>query len=442
MKVIIIGGVAAGMSAASKLKRLDDQATIKVYEKGEDLSYSGCGMPYYLGDIVTDGQRLIARTKEDFEAQGIEVYLNHEVISVNHKEKTVTIRNLETNKEIIDTYDKLLIGTGTYANRTNTPGSEKVNVYVLNQLEDMRALKPVIDKAKSVAVIGGGYIGIEVAENLAHKGIKVDIIELAPQLLTVYDKAIAQKAQEALEQKGVKVHLNEKLLKYDLENNKTIITTDKTNYEVDVIIEAIGVRPNTAFLKDTGMEMLRNGAIVINDKCETNLKDIYAAGDCAAYHHLIKNELAYVPLGTHANKTGRIVAENMVGLDSKFNGIVGSNIIKVTDLAFAKTGIGIDEAKRLNLDYDYVDVTAKNQTGYYPGAKSIFMRIVYEKSTGILKGAQLVGEKGVSDRINIMALAITKSLTAKEFSQLDFAYAPPFSPVWDPLQVATNQIKV
>jgi NADPH-dependent 2,4-dienoyl-CoA reductase/sulfur reductase-like enzyme len=442
MKVIIIGGVAAGMSAASKLKRLDDQATIKVYEKGEDLSYSGCGMPYYLGDIVTDEQRLIARTKEDFEAQGIEVYLNHEVISVNHKEKTVTIRNLETNKEIIDTYDKLLIGTGTYANRTNTPGSEKVNVYVLNQLEDMRALKPVIDKAKSVAVIGGGYIGIEVAENLAHKGIKVDIIELAPQLLTVYDKAIAQKAQEALEQKGVKVHLNEKLLKYDLENNKTIITTDKTNYEVDVIIEAIGVRPNTAFLKDTGMEMLRNGAIVINDKCETNLKDIYAAGDCAAYHHLIKNELAYVPLGTHANKTGRIVAENMVGLDSKFNGIVGSNIIKVTDLAFAKTGIGIDEAKRLNLDYDYVDVTAKNQTGYYPGAKSIFMRIVYEKSTGILKGAQLVGEKGVSDRINIMALAITKSLTAKEFSQLDFAYAPPFSPVWDPLQVATNQIKV
>ena len=442
MKVIIIGGVAAGMSAASKLRRLDGEAIINVYEKGDDLSYSGCGMPYFLGDVVTDEKKLIARTKQDFQTQDISVFLRHEVISVNHQEKLVTIKNIDTNEVITDSYDKLLIGTGTYANRTNTPGSEKVNVYVLNQLDDMRTLKPLTDKAKSVAVIGGGYIGIEVAENLAHKGIHVEIIELAPQLLTVYDKAIAQMAQDALEQKGVKIHLNEKLLNYDLHNNKSVVNTDKFTYEVDLIIEAIGVRPNTAFLKDTGLEMLRNGAIVINENCETNLKDIYAAGDCAAYHHLIKDEMAYVPLGTHANKTGKIVAENMVGIDSKFNGIVGSNIIKVVDLAFAKTGMGIDEAKRLNLDYDYVDVTAKNQTGYYPGAKSIFMRIVYEKSTGILKGAQLVGEKGVSDRINIMALAITKSLTAKEFSQLDFAYAPPFSPVWDPLQVATNQIKV
>ncbi|MDT8337545.1 MAG: CoA-disulfide reductase [Candidatus Izemoplasmatales bacterium] len=442
MKVVIIGGVAAGMSAASKLKRLDNQANIIVYEKGKDLSYSGCGMPYYLGDIVTDEQKLVARTKEDFLAQGIDVFLRHEVIKLNPQEKSVVVKNLETNEQFIEKYDKLLIGTGTTANRTNTPGSEKVKVHVLNQLEDMRALKPIVDKAKSVAVIGGGYIGIEVAENLIHKGLNVEIIELAPQLLTVYDKAIAQKAQDALEQKGVKVHLNEKLLNYDLENNKAIITTDKATYKVDLIIEAIGVRPATAFLKDTGLEMIRNGAIVINDKCETSLKDVYAAGDCVAYHHLIKNELAYVPLGTHANKTGRIVAENMVGIDSRFNGIVGSNIIKVTDLAFAKTGIGIDEAKKLNLDYDYVDVNAKNQTGYYPGAKSIFMRIVYEKSTGILKGAQLVGEKGVSDRINIMALAITKSLTAKEFSQLDFAYAPPFSPVWDPLLVAANRIKV
>jgi NADPH-dependent 2,4-dienoyl-CoA reductase/sulfur reductase-like enzyme len=442
MKTIIIGGVAAGMSTAAKLRRLDINMEITVYEKGSDLSYSGCGMPYYLGDIITDEQKLIARTKDDFTKENIEVFLNHEVIQVNSKDKTVIVRDLTSNKEVIDHYDKLLIGTGTKAIRTNVPGSDKVDIYVLNQLDDMREIKQVIDKTNSVAVIGGGYIGIEVAENFAHKGIKVHIIELADQLLRVFDKTVAKLAQEKLETAGVEVHLEEKLISYEQSKGLTIVYTDKSSYEVDMVIEAIGVRPATEFLKDTEIEMLKNGAIIVNERCETSLKDIYSAGDCATYHHLIKDELVYVPLGTHANKTGRIVAENIAGNDEVFKGIVGSNIIKVFDYAFAKTGLGIDEAKRLNLDYDYVDVTAKNQTGYYPGAKKIFMRIVYEKQTGVLKGAQLVGEKGVSDRINIMALAITKSLTAKEFSQLDFAYAPPFSPVWDPLQIATNQIKV
>ena len=208
------------------------------------------------------------------------------------------------------------------------------------------------------------------------------------------------------------------------------------------MVEAVGVIPNTSFLKNTGIKMLQNGAIVVNNRGETSIDHIYAAGDCAAYYHIIKDELVFVPLGTHANKTGRIVAENIAGQHETFNGIVGSNIIKVMDLAFGKTGYGIDEARRRHLDYDFVDITAKTKSGYFPGVKDIFVRIVFERKTGILKGAQLVGEQGVSDRVNIIALAITKQLTAKEFSQLDFAYAPPFSPVWDPLQVATNQIKV
>jgi len=442
MKTIIIGGVAAGMTAAAKLRRLDKNADITVYEKGTDLSYSGCGMPYYLSDIVTDESSLVARYKEDFEKNNIHVLLNHEVISVNEKDKTIKVVDLINQQELSDHYDKLLIATGTKARRTNVPGSELVNPYVLNQLSDARLIKPLIENAKTVAIIGGGYIGLEVAENFAHKGIKVHVIQLSNQILGVFDKDISSMAQKALENKGVSIHLLEQLSSYEKIENKTIVHTDKSNYEVDFVIEAIGVIPNTAFLKETGIKMLRNGAIAVNGRCETSIDDIYAAGDCASYHHLIKDELVYVPLGTHANKTGRIVAENIAGNKESFNGIVGSSIIKIVDLGLAKTGLGIDEAKRLNLDYDYVDVTAKNQTGYYPGAKDIFMRIVYEKTTGILKGAQLVGEKGISDRINIMALAITKSLTAKELSQLDFAYAPPFSPVWDPLQVATNQIKV
>ncbi|MGM0496101.1 MAG: CoA-disulfide reductase [Bacillota bacterium] len=442
MKTIIIGGVAAGMSAASKLRRLDKDAIIHVYEKGSDLSYGACGMPYYLGGLIENEEKLIARTKSDFEKKNIKVFLKHEVVKVNPKAKTIEVKNLEQNKIINDKYDKLVIAVGTKANRTNILGTDKANIQVLNKLSDARKLKPLIDKAKSVAIIGGGYIGLEIAENLAHLGKKVDIIERLPQLLPIYDKVIAKKAQTALEAIGVNIYLEENLEEYLQKNNKTIIKTNKNSFEEDLVIEAIGVRPNTEFLKDIGLDMLSNGAIIVNDKMETSLKDIYAGGDCVSYHHLLTNKNAFVPLGTHANKAGRVIAENIAGNKEIFSGIVGSNIIKVDKLAIAKTGLGYQEAKRENFNYEYVDITAKNQAGYYPGAKEIFIRIVYEPKTGILKGAQIVGEKGVSSRINIMALAITKGLTAKEFSGLDLAYAPPFSPVWDPLQIATNQIKV
>lgn len=442
MKTIIIGGVAAGMTAAAKLKRLEPMHQIHVYEKGTDLSYSGCGMPYYLGDIVTDEAKLIARYQDDFKAKGIDVFLNHEVISVNPKDKDVTVTDLLTGKTRTDTYDKLVIATGTTANRTNVKGSDQASLFVLNQLPDMRALKPFIKEKSHVAIIGGGYIGVEVAENLTHKGLHVYLIQRGKQLLNVYDYDIANKAEHALRTHGVEVHLDENLIAYQQENGKTVVETDKGKYPVDFVVEAIGVRPNTSFVKDIGLDMLRNGAILINLHCQTSIPDIYAAGDCVAYYHSIKQEHVFVPLGTHANKTGRVVAEHIAGLDASFPGIIGSNIIKVTNLAFAKTGMGIDEARRLNLPYDFVDITAKHQTSYYPGATDLFIRLVFEKKTGIIKGAQLVGENGVSDRINIMALAITKSLTAKELSQLDFAYAPPFSPVWDPLLIAALQIKV
>lgn len=441
MKTIIIGGVAAGMTSAAKLKRLDPKHIIHVYEKGTDLSYSGCGMPYFLGDIVTDESKLIARYQSDFKKQGIDVFLSHEVTNVNPKSKQVTVLNLKTGITFVDSYDYLVIGTGTTANKTNVLGSKQAHIYVLNQLPDMRHIKPEVVSGRHVAIIGGGYIGVEVAENLIHQGLIVHIIQRGNQLLSVYDYDVAEKARVELENMGVLVHLEEKLQTYETSGDQIVVITDKQTFTVDFVIESIGVRPNTMFLQDTGLKMLKNGAILINSFCETSCPSIYAAGDCAAYYHQITKDYVYVPLGTHANKTGRIVAENIAGLKTTFPGIVGSNIIKVGHLAFAKTGLGIDQALQLNLDYDYVDVTAKHQTSYYPGATDLFMRIVYEKKTGVLKGAQLVGEKGVSDRINIMALAITKSLTASEFSQLDFAYAPPFSPVWDPLLVAANQIK-
>ncbi len=441
MKTIIIGGVAAGMTAAAKLKRLDPNHQIHVYEKGTDLSYSGCGMPYYLGGIVQEEAKLIARYAKDFLAQGIDVFLSHEVTAVNPVAKQVTVQNLTTGAVFQDNYDALVIGTGTTAIRANTLGSDKANLYVLNQLSDMRLIKQEIRKDRHVAIIGGGYIGVEVAENLIHQGMVVHVFQSGKQLLSVFDEAVALKAKAALEAIGVLIYLNEQVKEYQKIDAKTVVITDHRSVEVDLVIESIGVRPNTAFLNSLGLTMLANGAIITDAHGQTSIKDIYAAGDCTAYYHQIKQEHVFVPLGTHANKTGRVVAENIAGLNTTFPGIVGSNILKVAQYAFAKTGFGIDEANRLGLDYDYVDVTAKHQTSYYPGATDLFIRLVFDKQTGVLKGAQLVGEQGVSDRINIMALAITQQMTAADFAQLDFAYAPPFSPVWDPLLVAANQIK-
>ncbi|MGE4572651.1 MAG: FAD-dependent oxidoreductase, partial [Candidatus Izemoplasmatales bacterium] len=262
MKTIIIGGVAAGMSAASKLRRLNPKMTITVYEMGEDLSYGGCGMPYFLGDVIKDENKLLARNKDDFEKQNIQVYLNHEVTHLDYKHQSIEIFDRENKKTIKDQFDYLVIATGTKANRTNIPGSKEVNPYVLNTLEDARKIKANMKDVKEVAIIGGGYIGLEIAENFAHLGIKVHIIERAKQLLIVYDTFVAQKAKEILEKEKIQIYLDEALESYQKDNQKTIIKTNKRTLSVDMVIEAIGVRPNTEFLKDSGIEMLKNGAII------------------------------------------------------------------------------------------------------------------------------------------------------------------------------------
>ena len=439
MKVIVIGGVAAGMSAAAKLKRLSKDTTIVVYEKGSDLSYGACGMPYYLSDIIKDEQSLIARTQEAFIADGIDVFINHEVIEVKPEDKKIVVKH--KNQTFEDTYDKLIIATGAHAIRLPVDGSELSGIHVLNSLEDAKQLKKALQNAQNIAVIGAGFIGVEVAENLVHMHKNIYMIERLDQVLNIYDKSMSMHAQKALEDAGVHLKLSENLKSYEGNTHVQKVVTDKNTYAVDLVIEAIGVRPNTKFLENTGIKRLKNGAIIVNDKMETSIKDIYAAGDCVAYHDNLKNTHVYVPLGTHANKTGRVIASNIAGIPEKFQGIIGSNVVKVMDLTVAKTGLTMKEVEDLKLGYKCVDVTAKNQAGYYPGAEKIYMRIVYDPKTYILKGAQLIGKKGVSSRINIMALAISKEITAKDFSQLDLAYAPPFSPVWDPLQIATNQIK-
>lgn len=442
MKVIVIGGVAAGMTAAMKLRRMNKDVEITVYEKGMDLSYSGCGMPYYIGDIVKEVDTLVARHQSDFENENINMRLSCEVIKIDAKDKKIWIKDLNDDKVFTDKFDKLIIAVGTKANRLNIDGGELENIFVLNQLKDARVIKSFIKKGQTAAIIGGGYIGIELAENLVKRGLKVIIFQRGNHVLNLYDDVFSQKVKDILLDLDVDIRFNEEILSYVKDEKHTILKTNKADYKLDLIVEAIGVKPNTEFLMDSGIVLAKNGAVITNDHMQTNYDDIYAAGDCVLYKHRLLNKQVFMPLGTHANKTGRVIAEHMMGINREFDGVIGSNVIKIGDYTFAKTGLGIKEAKKNGYDYLFVDIKENQITGFYPGAVKIHVRLVYEPKTGVLKGAQLYGKKGVSNRINVMAVAITKGLTAKEFSQLDLAYAPPFSPVWDPLLVAANQIKL
>ena len=441
MKVVVIGGVAAGMSAASKLKRLNKETEIVVFEKGSDLSYGACGMPYYISDMIKDDEALIAKHAKDFEAAGIRIFLKHEVTAVKPNEYKVQVYDEKSGETFDESYDKLIIGSGASAIRLNVEGKDLKAIHTLNSLQDARTLKAKLDDYETIAVIGAGFIGVEVAEQLAEIGKKVLIIEREQQVMPQFDAPISDHALHALEELGINVALGETVKGYKGEGAVEMVETDHDTYAVDAVIEAIGVLPNTSFLKDSGIKMLDNGAVITNEKMETNLKDIYAAGDCASYIHRLKQSQAYIPLGTHANKAGRVIAEQIAGNNLTFHGVIGSTVLKVANLEMAKTGLTVKEAEIESIDIEYVDVKARNQAGYYPGATPIHMRITYDPRTCKLLGAQMIGEQGVASRINIIATAIMQGLTAEMFSNLDLAYAPPFSPVWDPLQIATNQIK-
>ncbi|MGM0436415.1 MAG: CoA-disulfide reductase [Bacillota bacterium] len=441
MKLIIIGAVAAGMSAASKLKRLDPSINITVYEKGRDVSYGACGMPYYVSGDIENDQTLVARTPEEFRKKGIDLHLKHEVTHVDPGNREVTVRGIENDTKFSATYDKLLIATGAGAIRLPIEGSDLGGIITLGTLEDARNMHSVLrdESIQKVAIIGAGYIGVEISESLRKLGKDVRIIEQMPHVLPKFSPMVGEVVEENLRENGVSLHLEERLEKYTGKNRVEALHTDQGVYEVDLVIEAIGVKPATKFLAKSGIDMLENGAIKVNNKMETNIENIYAAGDCAAYPHKLTGEMAYIPLGTHANKAGRIIAERLSGMDSVFHGVIGSSVLKAFELEIARTGVTVEEAK--NFNSDSVMIKAPDRSGYYPGATPIDIQVIYDKDTCKLLGVEMVGEAGVAHRINVAATAISTGLTAHEFSQLDLAYAPPFSPVWDPLQTACNQIK-
>ena len=443
MKLIVIGGVAAGMSAASKLKRVNQDAEIVVYEKGNYLSYGACGLPYFVSGENADYKKMVMRTREQFEQMGMKINTRHEVVKVDPEKKQVMIKCLTEGTLFLDSYDKLVIATGATPIRPPFEGMNLKNIFVLKTIEDGISIKEAVEhqSVKNVVVVGAGYIGIEVVEAMVHRGKNVRLIELGKRILTPFDSEITDLAEAHLKDKGVAFNLGERVERFHGTETVTAVQTDQGVYEADLVVLAVGVTPATAFLKETGINLAANNAIIIDREMRTNLKDIYAAGDCAQVYHKVMEENAYLPLGTTANKCGRILGGNLNGARQKYVGTLGSAAIKVCDLELGRTGLSEDEAKKQAIDYTTVFVETKDHPPYYPNATPIWIKLLCEKGTKRILGAQTIGNKGAVLRVDIFAVAIHNNMTAPELGMTDLVYAPPFAGVWDAVHIASNAVK-
>ncbi|WP_028829952.1 CoA-disulfide reductase [Proteocatella sphenisci] len=443
MKVVVIGGVAAGMSAASKIKRMDPQTEVVVYEKGGYLSYGACGLPYYVGGFNDDYTKMIARSREEFEKSGIKTHLHHEVLKVIPSEKQLLVRNHETGDIFIESYDKMMISTGASAVKPPVEGIDKKGVYQLKTLEDGLRLKEIAadPQIKNVVVVGGGYIGIESVDAFLHLGKNVTCVEFADRILMPFDKEIAALAEQELISKGVNLRTSEKVVSIQGNQSVSSVVTDKGEYQADLVVLSVGVRPATEFLRDTGIHMAQNGALVVDREMKTSISDIWAAGDCSLVYHKGLKENAYLALGTVANKCGRIAGENIMGKHIKFTGALGSAAIKVCNLEMGRTGLGEAEAKKQTLDYKTVIIQAMDHPPYYPDPTPITIKLIYEAGTKRLLGAQSAGIKGAVMRVDVFAVAIHNNMTTDELGMTDLVYAPPFAGVWDAVHIAANAAK-
>lgn len=445
MKIVIIGGVAAGMSAASKIKRTDPQAEVIVYEAGKHLSYGACGLPYYVSGVNNDSSKLIARTEAEFNQLGIKTCLQHKVLKVIPKNKQIFIHDNRNNHLFVENYDKLFIATGAVASVPAIEGREAEGVFQLKTLSDGQLLKEKVEQTdcQNVVIVGGGYIGIEVAESLKEIGKKVTVVEFSQDILAPFDEEISQVARQELTDLGVSLKLNEKVRQIvkDSNHHAKEVVTDKSSYSCDLVVLATGIKPATNFLKDSGIQLSSNGAIVVDREMRTNIADIYAAGDCAQVYHLGKEENDFIPLGTTANKCGRIAGDNLLGAHHKFVGTLGSAAIKIGKLELGRTGLSESEAQALSYDYKTVTVTTQDHPVYYPDPTDIKLKLIYDKRTLRLLGAQGVGEKGVVLRIDMFAIAIHNKMSTAELGMVDLAYAPPFAGVWDAVHIASNAAK-
>ena len=440
MKIVIIGGVAGGATAAARIRRRNEHAEIIVFEKSGYISYANCGLPYYIGDVITDPEELTLQTPESFFRRfRIHMKIHHEVVSIHPDRKTVSVKNLETGEAFEESYDKLILSPGAKPAQPRLPGVGMDQLFTLRTVEDTFRIKEYITKnhPKSVVLAGGGFIGLELAENLRELGMEVTIVQRPRQLMTPFDPDMASMIHSEMRRHGIKL-----LLGYTVEgfrekdHEAEVLLKDNPSLRADMVILAIGVTPDTALAKEAGLELGIKGSIVVNDRMETSVPDIYAAGDAVQVKHYVTGEDTLLSLAGPANKQGRIIADHICGDDSRYPGSQGSSVIKVFDMTAATTGINETNARRAGLQVDTVILSPMSHAGYYPGGKVMTMKVVFEKATCRLLGAQIIGYEGVDKRIDVLATAIHAGMKATQLKDLDLAYAPPYSSAKDPVSMA------
>lgn len=432
MRLVIIGAVAAGTSAAAKARRNDENAEIIIYDKDSFISYSGCGMPYYIGGEVEDADTLIPRDPAFFKSKyNVDVLIQHEVLSIDYKNKNLEVRNLSTGESFYDRYDKLIIATGALAMKPSIKGIDHKNVFSLRNIIDMKRIKEYINSysPKSAVIVGTGFVGLEVCENLKELGIDVTLIERLAQVTPGLDKDVAVYVEEHLKKKGVKVITNTTVT--EIMENKVILN-DGREVDTDFVLLSVGVKPNTELAKNAGIELGVTGAIKVDERMMTNIKDIYSCGDCIEQYHLVTNKPIYRPMGSTANKTGRIAGDVVTGGSLSFRGILGTGIFKVFDITVALTGLSEREARAEGYNVASCHNIKPNKPEYM-GGKEMVIKGIADKDTGRLLGAQIVGFEGVDKRIDVFVTAISYKAKVEDLFHLDLAYAPPFSTTKDPV---------
>lgn len=440
MKVVIIGGVAGGATAAARIRRLDETVQIVVFERSGYVSYANCGLPYYIGGTITDPESLTLQTPESFFTRfHVDMKVYHEVTAIHPERKTVSVKNLKTNEEFEENYDRLILSPGAKPARPELPGVEIHRLFTLRTVEDTFRIKDYIAEhhPKSALLAGGGFIGLEMAENLRHLGMDVTIVQRPKQLMNPFDADMASFIHNQMRKHGVKLVLGHTVEGFtERDNGVDVLLKDAAPLHADMVVLAIGVTPDTHLAKEAGLELGIKGSIVVNDRMETSVPDIYAAGDAVQVKHFVTGEDTLLSLAGPANKQGRIIADNICGGDSRYAGSQGSSVIRIFDMTAAATGINETNAKKAGLDVDTVILSPMSHAAYYPGGKLMTMKVVFEKETYRLLGAQIVGYEGVDKRIDVLATAIHAGLKATQLKDLDLAYAPPYSSAKDPVNIA------
>ena len=439
MKVIIVGGVAGGATAAARLRRLDENAEIIVFERTGYVSYANCGLPYFIGGVITEKRALTLQTPESFKRRfNIDVRIKSEVTDIDTENKTVTVRDLTSGKVYTERYDKLLLSPGAKASVPDIKGIGSPRVFTLRTVEDTFAIYDFVteNKAKKAVVIGGGFIGIETAENLMHRGLSVTVLTHGKQVMPPFDYDMACQLHAYMRSHGVDLRTERHTVEITDNGGICVRTEEDGNIQADLVIAATGVAPDSALAAKAGIKTGMKGAILVNSRMQTSAEDVYAVGDAVQVVNFVSGKDALIALAGPANKQGRIAADNIAGRNSEYKGSQGSSVIKIFGLTAASTGLNEKAAAAAGIDYDKTVTFSASHATYYPGATDMTVKLIFSKTDGKVLGAQIIGFDGVDKRIDVIATAIRAGMTVHDLTELDLAYAPPYSSAKDPVNMA------